>query len=123
MVLRPLQKLGGDSPLMSISTSHSQETKCVQSIKTMLLNYKMRMTFSSKLSSTYQSIHNRIRASFTKKHAHSLSKKDTNSFSMYKLQTIYILEVQINFHSKIQNIHPNIIYVCFVQNANYVYQP
>ena len=38
MVLIPLQKLGGDSPLMSISTSHSQETKCVQSIKTMLLN-------------------------------------------------------------------------------------
>ena len=29
------------------------------------------------------------------KHAHSLSKKGTNSFSRYKIQTIHILEVQI----------------------------
>ena len=43
----------------------------------------------------------------------------TNYKEWYKLQTIYILEIQIIFfHSKIQNIHPNIIYVCFVRNAN-----
>ena len=49
------------------------------------------------------------------KRVHSLSTKGTKSFLRYKLQTIYILEVQIIFfHSKIQNIHPNIIYVRFV---------
>ena len=75
--------------------SHSPETKCVQFIKAMLLNYKVCIVFSSKFSSTYQSIHNHIGDIFTTKHTHSLSKKGTKSFSRYKLQAIYVLEVQI----------------------------
>ena len=49
------------------NTSHSQETKCIQFIKAMLLNHKVHMTFSSKVSSTYQSIHDHIRVVFTTK--------------------------------------------------------
>ena len=75
--------------------SHSLETKCVQSIKVMLLNYKVCIVFSSKFSSTYQSIHNHIGDIFTTKHTYSLSKKGTKSFSRYKLQAIYVFKVKI----------------------------
>ena len=83
--------------LPNSSTCHSQETSAYNLSK---LCYSIaRCTWHFQASSPQHTQMLRpIHELFSQqKRAHNLSTKGTKSFSRYKLQTIYILEVQINF--------------------------
>ena len=107
--------------LPNSNTSHSQETSAYNLSK--LCYSIIRCTWHFQASSPqHTQMLKAIHGLFSQqKCAHSLSTKGTKSFSRYKLQTIYILEVQINFSFQNTKIYIQISYMFVLYiNANYV---
>ena len=117
----PKQRQSHIHKLPNSSTSHSQETSAYNLAK---LCYSIaRCTWHFQASSPqHTQMLRAIHGLFSQqKRVHSLSTKGTKSFSRYKLQTIYILEIQIIFFIPKYKIYIQISYMFVLYiNANYV---
>ena len=93
----PKQKQSHIHKLPNSSTSHSQETNAYNLSKLCYSNRRCARPFQASFPQHTQLLIAIQELFSQQRHTHSLSNKGTKSSSKYKLQSIYILEVQMIF--------------------------